>query len=248
MSVRNLFSISFLAAVVSMAGCSDKPSQAEGIVTITTPTAQTTALTAGSIAASPSGVGIVSTTVFSFQYTAQPTGGVPPYTFSWKFGDGAEASGNTAVHVYPSTGDFVAVATVTDSKGAIATVSTPVSARSITGRWTASLSAAGLDADRIVLIQNGSAVTGTINSTNDFGLGTGDGVVTNPRSLTVTIKFDNPPSSGGVLLHDPVAVTYRGDLDESLLTWTGTVSGYSKCPCSFTATRPSTTASTGSPK
>jgi PKD domain len=241
MSVRNLLPIIVLAGVVSMTACSDKASQAEGVVTLTTPTAQATQLNAGAIAASPAGSGIVSTTVLTFSHTTPPSGGVPPLTVSWKFGDGTEAAGDTAVHVYASTGDFVAVATVTDSKGATATTSTPVSARSVTGRWTADLSAAGKDADRIVLIQNGTAVSGTINSTNNFGLGVGDGAVSNPRSLTITIKFDNPPKDSlGTPLHDPAAVTYRGDLDATLLMWAGTVTGYAGCPCPFTATRPST--------
>jgi len=244
MFVRNLLPIIVLAAVASMTACSDSPSQKDGVVTITVPTpvVVTPALTGGAIGASPSGTGVVSTTVYTFQLV--PSGGAPPYTVSWKFGDGAEGAGNTAVHVYPSTGDFVVVATVMDSKATSVTTSMPVSIRSVTGRWTADLSAAGKDADRIVLIQNGSAVTGTINSTNDFGLGIGDGAASNPRALTVTIKFDNPP--GTPPAHDPAAITYRGNLDDSLLTWTGTVSGYSGCPCPFTATRPSTTAAAGS--
>ena len=37
----------------------------------------------------------------------------------------------------------------------------------------------------------------------------------------------------------PYAVTFVGTLDDTLLTWSGTVTGYAGCPCGFTATRPS---------
>src|SRR4029077_16087340 len=102
MRVRNLLPIVvLLSGVASMTACSDKPSQKDGIVTLTTPTVivPIPQLTPGGLTASPSGAGIVSTTVFTFRYATQPTGGVPPYSYSWKFGDGAEGAGNPVVHM-----------------------------------------------------------------------------------------------------------------------------------------------------
>jgi len=243
MSVRNLVPIIVVAAA-SLTACSDTPIQADGKVTITqtvnAPVVQQ--LTSGSLSASPGGTGVVSTTVFTFQYANAVSGGVPPYTYAWLFGDGEAASGATPAHVFKSTGDFTVTATATDSKGATAMSSTLVSVRSVTGRWTATGN--GMDADRINLIQNQAEVSATINSTNFYGLGNGVGAVSNPRSLAVTVAFENPPNPTTPPGHEkfPAAVTYRGTLDDSLLTWSGTVSGYPGCPCSFTATRPSTTA------
>jgi len=42
--------------------------------------------------------------------------------------------------------------------------------------------------------------------------------------LNVTLVFD----TGGV-------ATYTGELDGLLTTWSGTVAGYTRCPCPFRA-------------
>jgi len=241
--VRNLVPIIVVSAALVTA-CSDSPTQADGKVTITRTitTPSVPVLTSGALSASPGGPGLVSTTVYTFQYANAVSGGVPPYDYAWTFGDGEGASGASPAHVFKSTGDFTVTAKVTDSKGATATASIPVSVRSVTGRWTATGNRQ--DADRIVLIQSDAAVSATVNSTNGYGLGTGTGSVANPRTLAVTIAFADPPPGAGTPPPPPLpaaAVTYRGTLDDTLLTWTGTVSGYPGCPCSFTATRPSTT-------
>ncbi len=212
------------------------------ITQATPPVPPTPALTPGTPSASPTGVGVASATVITFQHATPPTGGVPPYTISWKFGDGTEGAGNSVAHVYALTGDFTVVATVTDSKATVATSSVPVQIRDITARWTAVINGAGLDNDRINLIQNATAVSSTINSTNNFGLGSGVGAVANPRSLNVGIAFDTLPAPPA-LPPNPFVVSYRGTLNETLLTWTGTVTGYPGCPCTFVATRPSNTGS-----
>ena len=240
--MRNLVPIIVVSAALVTA-CSDSPTQADGKVTITQtvtmPSVQQ--LTSGPLSVSPGGPGLVSTTVYAFQYANAVTGGVPPYDYAWTFGDGEGGSGASVAHVFKSTGDFTVASTVTDSKGSTVKASIPVSVRSVTGRWTATGNR--LDADRIVLIQSDTAVSATVNSTNGYGLGTGAGSVTNPRSLVVTLAFtDPPPVIPPAIPPSAAAITYRGTLDDTLLTWTGTVSGYPGCPCSFTATRPSTTA------
>ena len=251
MSVRYFLPIAALAAAVLVAACGDSPKQADGIVTLTTPTPPVPpipALTSGAVGASPRGIGVAAATVFTFGYATSPAGGVPPYTFAWKFGDGAEGAGDTLVHTYMATGDFTVVVTVTDSKGTKATASTSVQVRNITGRWTATISGggSGLDADRINLIQDGTAVSATVNSTNGFGLGEGVGAVANPRALNVGVSFTAPPPPPPTPVTPPInpfAASYRGTMDEALLTWTGTVTGYPGCPCPFVATRPSNTGS-----
>jgi len=55
--------------------------------------------------------------------------------------------------------------------------------------------------------------------------------VSNPRSLAVSATYNaGTPTAFGV--------TYVGQLNDTLTTWSGTVNGYAGCPCTFTATRP----------
>jgi hypothetical protein len=78
------------------------------------------------------------------------------------------------------------------------------------------------------------AVTATVNGTAD-GFASGTGSVSNPRSLSVSVTF-------AAAMPAPYALTYVGSLNDTLLTWTGTVIGFAGCPCPFTATRPTSSA------
>ena len=51
-------------------------------------------------------------------FTASSTGGAAPYSYSWRFGDGATATGNPATHTYSNPGTYNAQLTVTDKLGA----------------------------------------------------------------------------------------------------------------------------------
>jgi hypothetical protein len=238
MSVRNLLPIAFLAAAIAISGCAGAPTQAEGTVSITQTTSTTTststttttipALNPGSIATSPSGTGIAFATVFTFLYTNPPSGGVSPYTFSWKFGDGGDGAGASPSHAYMNPGSFVAVATATDSQGKTATASVPVSIRNVTGRWTVKFDGVALNPEPIDVVQNATALAATANSANGFGLATGTGSVSNPRAMSISLTYGTS-----------FAATFVGRTDDTIGTWSGTVTGYSGCPCTFTATRPS---------
>ena len=139
--MRKLLPIVLLLAAVSIR-CSGSPSEPEGMVLVTQTTSTTTsttttttsttttvipAFTPGGIATSPAGQGLAAATVFSFVFAPPPSGGVPPYTFMWNFGDGAEGAGAAPTHVYPITGTFTAVATAIDSRGMTAQASATVS-------------------------------------------------------------------------------------------------------------------------
>ena len=50
-------------------------------------------------------------------------GGVPPYTFTWDFGDGQVGTGMSPTHTYPGPGTYDVVLTVTDSQGTSASYS-----------------------------------------------------------------------------------------------------------------------------
>jgi hypothetical protein len=232
MSVRNLLSIAVLLMIGSI-GCSGAPTQADGVVNITQTTTTTVIpqLTAGVIGTSPAGAGVASATVYTFLFGTAPSGGVPPYTVAWNFGDGGAGAGITSSHAYASTGNFTAMATVTDSRGITAQASMPVAIRGVTGRWTANFTGIALKPEAIDIVQNQTAVTATINETAD-GFASGTGSVSNPRGLSISATF----LAG---MPAPYAVTFVGTLDDTLLTWSGTVTGYAGCPCGFTATRPS---------
>jgi len=50
-------------------------------------------------------------------FTAQGSGGAPPYTYTWDFGDGTTANSANVTHTYTQGGTFTAKITVTDSNG-----------------------------------------------------------------------------------------------------------------------------------
>jgi PKD repeat protein len=71
-------------------------------------------------------------------FTAVTTGGTPPYTVSWNFGDGATATGATATHTYTAAQSFTVVETATDASSPTQTASathTVVVSSSLTGNF-----------------------------------------------------------------------------------------------------------------
>jgi hypothetical protein len=126
--------------------------------------------------------------LFTFLSTTPPAGGVPPYTFAWNFGDGEVGAGSSPSHGFKNTGTFAVIAMITDTRGISVQASAPVSVRSVTGRWTATFSGVALKPESIDIVQDGTAVTATINETAD-GFASGTGSVSNPRALSVTATF-----------------------------------------------------------
>jgi hypothetical protein len=240
MPVRKFLPIAVVLLAAWSTRCAKTPAAPTGKITVTETTSTTTSIpladvSAGAVGAFPPGVGIAAATIYNFQFVTPPSGGVPPYTIAWNFGDGAEGAGTAPSHAYMATGDFTATATVTDTKGMTAQALVAVVVRSVTGRWIASFQGAGpANPEGINLIQNQTAVAASVtDDTNAFGLGTGAGSVSNPRSLAVGVTFAAP-----TMPTVPFAATLVGRLDDTLTTWTGTATGYANCPCGFTATRP----------
>ena len=62
-------------------------------------------------------------TTQSISFTGTATGGTPPYSYNWDFGDGNTGTGSSAVHAYQSMNNFTVALTVTDTAGATATFS-----------------------------------------------------------------------------------------------------------------------------
>ncbi len=69
----------------------------------------------GSLAVVGSSTASNGTKPLSISFTCSPTGGVPPYTYYWAFGDGAVSHLQNPSHTYNGTGTFNASVTVTDS-------------------------------------------------------------------------------------------------------------------------------------
>jgi PKD repeat protein len=49
------------------------------------------------------------------QFTASPSGGTPPYSYKWDFGDGGTSTEQNPSHTYTKAGDYVVTCTVRDS-------------------------------------------------------------------------------------------------------------------------------------
>ena len=60
--------------------------------------------------------------------TASATGGTPPYTFTWDFGDGVQVTGESASHTYTQAGTYSLVLSVEDGAGAGATAGVSIRA------------------------------------------------------------------------------------------------------------------------
>ena len=173
--------------------------------------------------------------VLVFRSRPRPSGGVPPYTFTWNFGDGAEGAGAAPTHLYMNTGIFTVTATATDSRGMTAQASTgcfgpqrdradgsPPSRRRPGCNARADRSGAEPDGgDRDDQRQRESAgirVRHRHRRQSAFAGGQRDLQGRNAHSRSAS------PSSEG-----------------SMKRWRsgrGTVTGYAGCPCTFTATQP----------
>jgi PKD domain-containing protein len=243
MSVRKLLPVAVLLAAVSIR-CAGSPPAPIGSVSVTQTTTTTTTsvipgVNPGTVNVLPGTSGLAAATVMTFAFGTQPSGGVPPYTVQWNFGDGQAGSGLVAPHVYPAPGIFVAAATVNDSGGRSAQAFATVTIHSVTGTWDVTFENGNPKPAResIDLVQAGGDVNASTNDTdNVFGLGSGSGTVANPRALTVRLTFPQalpPPATTPV----PFAGTLIGQVDSNVTSWNGTATGYPGCPCPFTASR-----------
>lgn len=76
--------------------------------------------------ASASGSPTNGTSPFTVDLVGGASGGSPPYSYAWNFGDGAVATTQDPAHTYTLAGSFRAVLTVTDSAGGEAQAYVPV--------------------------------------------------------------------------------------------------------------------------
>lgn len=55
------------------------------------------------------------------KFTASASGGTPPYTYDWQFGDNDTARGTAVLHVYQNPGTYTVTLTATDAEGGVST-------------------------------------------------------------------------------------------------------------------------------
>jgi PKD repeat protein len=54
--------------------------------------------------------------VLTVNFSGSASGGTPPYSYGWSFGDGATSSAQNTEHSYSETGNFTSILTVTDNE------------------------------------------------------------------------------------------------------------------------------------
>ncbi|MGA9750754.1 MAG: carboxypeptidase regulatory-like domain-containing protein, partial [Acidobacteriota bacterium] len=144
------------------------------------------------------------TAPLTVSFGGSATGGKPPYTYSWAFGDGSTSASQNPSHTYTGTGTYAAVLTVTDSasqagQAAVKITVTTAATYSISGTVTmtaCSLPLAG------VTVSAGSGTAGTTDSNGNYTIsGLPNGTYTITASLvSYTISpynFSNPVTISG---------------------------------------------------
>lgn len=141
-------------------------------------------------------------------FSATPSGGTPPYTVRWTFGDGSPPSGSaTPQHVYNATGLFTAQVSVLDAAGASVARSFSVNVLSTVPPLLAHLQVGPTTGPAPLLVRaNGSSSGGRPPYLYDwnFGDGSPDGLVQNvshtyvlPGAYTVTLLVTDSSGSEG---------------------------------------------------
>ncbi len=150
-----------------------------------------------------------------------------PLTYTWEFGDGGTATGQTATHVFRSAGTFTAKLTVSDGKKSASTNAGPVTVKSMQGAWRGIFNVSNIDTFN--LTQNDTTIGGTFNHTwanRNYSAPNstivGSSRVSAPRR--VVIEASIPTYYLGAFFGTYV-VTFSCEMNESITTCAGTVSG-----------------------
>jgi PKD repeat protein len=120
----------------------------------------------------------VSATVLTFTATGSDPQGAT-LTFTWQFGDGQTASGQSVTHVFEAAGSYNVLLTIRSAAGSSGTANGAVVARTITGSW--------IDNDpRFVLelTQTGPNFVGRVLVNGLHVSNIVNGTVLNPRAVT----------------------------------------------------------------
>jgi hypothetical protein len=200
-----------LAACVLSAGACDNDTQ----------TSPTPAVTAGSITASPTGLGLAGATPYTFTASGFSSSTGEPITYAWDFGDRTTATGGaTITHTYLIDW-YVFKVTVTAStpSGAMAQAFLDgIRTRTVQGRWGIRNAAGALVFGSTFLAQNDANLHGDetwLNCRFDV-----IGSVVAPRSITLT--YTRPPADCQAF-DVPVSLTFTGVADDGINSFSGTL-------------------------
>ena len=148
------------------------------------------------------------------QFTANITGGVPPYSVVWSFGDGSSASGNPVSHAYDVPGTYTVVVTVTDSAGNTASAQTQVTIQQAQAYITVTFTESGLPSGVVWSVniggvtysaKSGESITATLPA-GTYSWEVGEVVV---NTGTGYYDYYSPsPSSGTVSKTETISITY----------------------------------------
>jgi len=91
------------------------------------------------------------------QFTGSATGGTPPYSWAWEFGDGATSTQQNPTHTYTTAGLYTVTLTVTDSASATADDETTANITQAKEPNIVIESIAGGTAVKVIVTNNGTA-------------------------------------------------------------------------------------------
>lgn len=178
---------------------------------------------AGTVTTSPAvGLAAVTPIAFSAQGASDPDN--DPLTYTWDFGDGGSASGQSVTHVYNAAGTFNVSVRVSDEKET-ATATGTATVRSLAGTWTGNLDGRADTFFTFNIAQSGTTLSGNYSDPVN-GAGALTGSVSAP--LRVNMTHTIPEFIPG---------TWSGNLDADLNRITGTVVWFVGGPRTFTLVR-----------
>jgi chitodextrinase len=176
---------------------------------------------AGTVALSPSGLGLAGVTNFSFTAQGASDPENAPLTYSWNFGDGGTGSGATVAHVYGAAGTFTVSLTVSDGTNEVAAATRSVQTADINGTWVNFEPAVGGPRRRTVqFMRSGAQLSGTYKtSLSPGGGGTLTGSMSSPKNLQFEARLQNPDLG-------QVGFTFEGEFNDEFTSFTGLAQGY----------------------
>jgi PKD repeat protein len=132
------------------------------------------------------------------------TGGVPPYSYSWKLGDGSKATGITVTHTYTTAGIYTATLTVNDSRGSSASD------------------------DETIVVLNSNSTTGTLQASIVF-----DSANVGPLPLSVTMTGEASGGTSPYSYTWAFGDSSTGVGDDLTHTYTKVPSGCAQAKCDY---------------